>query len=278
MQKPLCWSATAYPPASELHATLSHLDASIMATRTLPVLFLGLCCSLLLQVAAFAAPVPTTTPAMCKLHLEGYGNRTGIKSAQLSCTGGNITAAADAVLLKALGSQTPQGVTWSSQKTKCDNGRGICLFSICDGAATFVKPMITDVKITGPKGGVSMCIYGGNVTLVDGTFLNSTGMCPVSISGNATAVRIARCNFSANSIDMYKGHGGALYVTDGAHAIISSSTFVGNAAYAGGAIAARFGARVNIQGCATNSGGRVESLSLELHSRWLRSTAQLQSR
>jgi hypothetical protein len=114
-----------------------------------------------------------------------------------------------------------------------------------------------------------MCIYGGNVTLVDGTFLNSTGMRPVSISGNATAVRIARiarCNFSANSIDMYKGHGGAVYVTDGAHAIISSSTFVGNAAYAGGAIAARFGARVNIQECATNSGGRFESLSLELHS------------
>jgi hypothetical protein len=100
---------------------------------------------LLLQLAVCARPAPTAVPAVCRLRIEGYGNRPGVKTAQLSCTGGTITAAAVPQLRPALGADKnpmASGVRWAPRLKACkqEEEEFGCIFSVCGGAVTFVNP------------------------------------------------------------------------------------------------------------------------------------------
>lgn len=104
---------------------------------------------------------PAAAGAVCRLHLEGFGDRPGLRKAQLACTGGLITAAAHPQLLELLGSAV-QGVRWSTDTT-CQELISGCLLAICDGTAvTLVNPTVTSIVAASKEGGNSVCITDGS--------------------------------------------------------------------------------------------------------------------
>jgi hypothetical protein len=232
-----------------------------MTTRPLSFIT-AICMPLLLQLVASSAQATTTGRAVCNLSLEGYGNRRGLKSAQLSCTGGNITAAADPLLLQSLGTRSnPSGVVWSRKPGACEDGDENlkCLFSICGGDAMFVNPRVTNVTASPATGGTAICILGGSVTLHNGTFVHGSGMRPVRIGapGRTPLGYISNCYFADNKLTSTQVQqcGGALHVLNRAQASIWSSRLAGNAADTGGAICASTVAGVTLEkGCPTSWG------------------------
>lgn len=80
-----------------------------------------------------AAGATAASKTVCSLSMQGNGNQTGLKSVQLSCTGGTVTATAHAVLLSFWGADLPkQGVNWT-QDSECMPNEG-CLLAICGGS------------------------------------------------------------------------------------------------------------------------------------------------
>lgn len=116
-------------------AVASYADSTVAGARAAAV---GLKTT---NATTNAIAVPAKA-AVCRLHLEGYRNRTGFKRAELICTGGSITAAAHPVLLQALQKQynrtAPRGVVWA----KGDDREGACnayvrrLNAVCWQSAT----------------------------------------------------------------------------------------------------------------------------------------------
>lgn len=211
---------------------------------------------MLLAAAAAAPGAKTATAAdgmirqgaVCKLHLEGFGDRPGLKQAQLLCTGGTITAAAGPGLLKALGSGT-KGVVLS-QSGDCDEGVKVygCMLAVCRGSvATFASPVVTGIKGVTVQGGSALCITGGSsVALVNGTFANGSDMRPVRILEEGTTVLIKQCRFQSNTVVPSKRYGGAVMVMGTARVNILSSSFIDNSADSGGAIMVQGSAQVNV--------------------------------
>lgn len=120
------------------------------------------------------------------------------------------------------------------------------MFSICGGAATFLEPTVTNIMAPGTNDSTSVCISGSSsVTLVNGTFLGS-GIRPVGVGGKGATAQIIACRFAGNNITKSQIPGGALLVANSARISIRSSTFVGNAAMSGGAVAAGLGAKVEV--------------------------------
>jgi hypothetical protein len=214
---------------------------------------------LMLLAAAAAAPGTNATAAaaadgvtrpgpVCRLHLEGFGDRPGIKKAQLSCTRGSITAAARPELLKALGSGTT-GVLWSKADACLDAvNNEKCMLAVClASTATFDRPVITALQSLWPDGGSTLCITAGsNVALVNGTFLQGLDMRPLRIYGRGTTAVIKQCRFQGNTVAPSGSDGGALVVADTAKVTILSSSFISNAADVGGAVVAEGSAQVNL--------------------------------
>lgn len=201
--------------------------------------------------AAAAADGVTRQGPVCRLHLEGFGNRPGLKKAQLSCTGGSITAAASPELVKLLGAG-PKGVVWS-QAADCQDAikeqtTGNCMLAVCRGSvATFLNPVVTGMKSSLSEGGTSLCITGGSkVALVNGTFVQALDMRPVRVHGTGTTVSIKQCMFRENSVTPSTRNGGALSVRDSAEVAIDSSSFIRNKAEFGGAITADHNAMVKL--------------------------------
>jgi len=199
---------------------------------------------------AATATGTATAATVCTLRLEGYGTRPGLRTAQLKCTGGSITAAAHPQLLKALGPGKIQGVTqgvvWSSSR-ECtsDVEDRKCLLSICDKSrAVFVRPVVTHVKPSGEDLYRSLCVSdGSNVAISNGVFTDS-GIRPIHVDGKTTSVVIKNSSFVRNIVadDAY---GGALLVWEG-HVTIRSSSFLHNKAGYGGAICASGQSKVDI--------------------------------
>ena len=181
--------------------------------------------------------------ALCKLRLEGFGTKPGIKSAHLSCTGGSITAAAQPDLLKALG-QT-KGVVWDNECA--DVQAHGCMLVLCGGTATFNRPTITDMNGAGTGSETAVCVIGNSkLTLVDGNFARGSQMRPLVFNGDEVVVRFVNSSFTGNSILAGNLDGAALKLVWGAKASIHSCNFIGNKADNGGAISAMDTTQVDI--------------------------------
>jgi len=213
-------------------------------------------CSLALTCLALPALGPTaeaatangtaTAATVCTLHLEGYGTRPGLRTAQLKCTGGAITAAAHPQLLKALGPGKIQGVSWSSSKDCTSNVEDRkCLLSICQTSrAELLRPVVTHIKPSGKDLQRLLCVTdGSNLAISSGVFTHN-GIRPISVNGNATAVVISNSSFVRNAL-ADDANGGALLVSEG-HVTIRSSSFLHNKAESGGAISASGQSNVDI--------------------------------
>lgn len=220
------------------------------------------------QVNSRSPAAPGTT---CKLYLEGYATRPGIKVAKLSCQGEGIRAGAQPELRKALGT-TSVGVVWSDSS---DCGQDVaerkCLMSICSqSSATFVKPVVKNIlapDATGDQLRSLVCFSGGsNLVFQDGVFA-ANGAQPIRLTGNTTWGLINNCTFEDNKQLDPNMAGGAVGVR-GAKATIISSRFVGNQAAAGGAILADGNAVVTI-----GSAGALETAASTFTHNTARNTA-----
>jgi hypothetical protein len=188
-----------------------------------------------------------------------------VKAAQLSCTGGTFTAAADPQLRQVLGAgKNPSGVRWAPRLKFCkmeeEYAELPCFFSICDGAVTFMNPVVTGMmgSDTIKNGETSICISGGTVTLVNGTFLQNTEVRPIRIAGKDTTANISNCRFIANSVTKTERPGGAVFVLNRARATIQSSKFVNNSAEVGGAVAVGGRSSLEVaQGCPAGPGEKA---------------------
>ena len=189
--------------------------------------------------------VLASAKVVCSLHVEGFGIKPGLKSAQLSCSGGTVKALIHPLLLAQLGSQSSIRGIQLSRDSECERFRSACLLTICeDTAVTFLRATVERVTIAvNTTQGLTglICAVGHSSLVFDGARFTGNTARPLAVAGEHTNVVIKGSNFinntAASSSILPERHGGAVYL-DGGTAHIGASKFVGNsAAFGGGAIA-----------------------------------------
>jgi hypothetical protein len=186
--------------------------------------------------AAAAGPLAAAGQAVCTLNIVGNGKKPGIKTAELSCKGGTITAAAHNLLLDFWGADKPtQGVVW------VDNADGDCtvgdniLLTICGASnAVFIKPKVTQVWGDG-RLSILVCVAGSQgaatVTVREGTFTGSS-VTSLGLYTYGNKLHLDNCVISNNGnlpIDETTETAGAI-VAAGGELLLQSSTISGNVA------------------------------------------------
>jgi predicted outer membrane repeat protein len=202
--------------------------------------------------AAAAAPSAagaTAGSAVCSLSLAGFGDRLGIKSAKLSCTGGTITIAAHKLLRDFWGpTMVLPGVVWGNQECVTNDG---CLISICGGSnAVFNLASVSALKGGGdkPEVRIAVCVNRqSTVTFRNSTFTGLREITSMAIHTAGTSALVDQCTLRDNVYTL-DGHYSSGIVVDMARLTILSSTLagitgVGNA----GAVTALTMAHVTIQ-------------------------------
>lgn len=186
---------------------------------------------------------------MCSLTLVGFGNRTGIKSASLSCTGGTIKVAPHKELQNYWGqNKALPGVVWESGSDCVTNTE--CLLTVCDRSnAVFNAASVTSLKGGSgkPAWRLAVCVTtGSTVTFRKSSFTIIQGATPLAIHSNTTSVLVEQCTIQGNSGALY--YSSAIRV-DNAHVAVLSSTVADNNASGtpSGPITAAATAQINIQ-------------------------------
>jgi hypothetical protein len=188
----------------------------------------------------------------CKLHFEGFGNKQGLKTAHLACTGGSIQASAHPSLLGF--TRSFSGVEWSDAGD-CGTWKNHCVLTLCGNSSVhFPSAMVRQVNIsTFP---MLLCMVGNsNVSFDRGQFQGNTAR-PITTVSPGVQLRIKGSTFTNNSLpwDLY---GGALTVAGGS-ALVEASTFSGNSMmYKGGAISVTNSASLQLvaSNITANTGG-----------------------
>jgi hypothetical protein len=135
--------------------------------------------------------------------MQGYGDKTGLKSVQFSCTGGTVTAKAHKVLKQFWGSNLPkQGVAWTEDEN-CGPATTGCLLSICGQSDVVIfRATISAVKLApGPgseQGNQALCIaQDSRVTLRQCAF-TSSAITHVA-AYQSTSVLLDQCTITRNN-------------------------------------------------------------------------------
>jgi len=200
--------------------------------------------NLLLVLTALAAVLSTCCAAQqptiaCQLTIQGGLEPSGISRANLACTGGAITAAAEPLLLPHV--RNAVGVKWSSNGCGLDPGG--CLLAICGSSqAHFVNAVI--VGVHGLDLESLLCIVGNSSLLLsNATLQGNTG----------TVVRVANASIElinstvADNMCVREAHTAGIHAAGTAMVSIQGSRFVNNSHISnGGAITAMQNATVNI--------------------------------
>jgi predicted outer membrane repeat protein len=178
--------------------------------------------------------------ATCKLRLEGFISTQGIKSAELSCSGGSITAFAHLELRNF--TRSFSGVSWSDED--CGDFTRDCLLTLCgDTSATFLSAVVRNVDVSTS---MLLCLDGNsNVTFEAAHFAGNAGR-PITVRSPNVKLQIMGSNFTNNTVLLTDLAGGALRLNGGA-AIVQSSVFRGNVVQtSGGAVAVTKSATIQL--------------------------------
>jgi predicted outer membrane repeat protein len=201
--------------------------------------------------AAGATAGATAGAAECSLRLAGFGDRPGIKSASLSCTGGTITVAAHKELQNYWGqNKALPGVAWNDGDD-CVTNKG-CLLTICGKSnAVFEAATVTSLKADSGEAAwrLPVCVTkGSTVTFRRSSFTMNKDVAPLLIHSNGTSVLVDQCTIQGNT-NTNGSFSSAVSIKD-AHLTILSSTVAANTAAgtSSGAITATGTAQINIQG------------------------------
>jgi predicted outer membrane repeat protein len=197
----------------------------------------------------------TAGAAVCSLTLVGFGNRTGIKEATLSCTGGTIQVAAHRVLQDFWGTDKAlPGVVWAGEENCVTNKE--CLLTIC-GRSNAVFPAAT---VTLLKSGsnltskaawqLAVCVTtGSTITFRKSSFTMIKGATPLVIHSNSTSVLVEECTIHGNNFTPSLFSYSSAIRVDNAHLTILSSTVAMNNASSTnqGTVTGAAAAQINIQ-------------------------------
>lgn len=160
--------------------------------------------------------------------------KPGLKAAQLSCTGGTVTAQAHKVLQQLWGSKLPKkGVVWTDDK-ECRPADTGCLITKCGQSdALFVNTQVTAVK-TAPgapreQGDTALCISQGSKVTLRNCAFTSSSITPLAAYDSDTSVLLDGCSVSNNKMDPPRLPSG-VYLEDGS-ILVRSSKFLQNKAY-----------------------------------------------
>lgn len=202
--------------------------------------------------AVLLSPTPTATAgatagaAACILNITGLGNRPGIQSAQLSCTGGTITAAAHKALRDFWGAEKIlPGVVWGGEG--CIGYQG-CLLTLCDASnAVFKSATVTALQGAGkpePEWQLAVCIRGqSTVTFQDSSFTLNKDATPLAVFDNGTTLLLETCTIQGNAFTTDLGGDGwsGGVAVQHARLTVLSSNITGNtgSGWAAGAVFVR---------------------------------------
>lgn len=229
----------------------------LMGTESFQLRGRGACTAqlLLLVLLAFGAlaravfQLPAAAKVVCRLHMEGFGDKTGLAAAELVCSGGLIRAAAHPMLAPFTRSFT--GVQWAGSTGGCGVVKKSCLLTICgNSVATFDRATVSHVNVSNAAQSI-LCLAGhSSLVLRQARFHGNTGNCIKVFQpwANATVtLGLSSCVFTNNSATVDAG--GALALAGGT-AWVESSTFLGNSALQqGGAIMLTRTAKLSLVSC-----------------------------
>lgn len=177
--------------------------------------------------------------ATCKLHLEGYGSAQGLKSAQLSCSGGNITASAHPVLLANF-TQMFSGVQWPDDGD-CGEHRMSCLLTLCGETSVLFPAAVVRNVNTSKTVAILLCLAGDSDVVFESADFQQIAVRPITVFSPGVKLHVKGSNFTNNTLRVSpSGMGlaaGALFIANGT-ALVESSNFRGNVVLSyGGAVA-----------------------------------------
>lgn len=189
---------------------------------------------LLLGVVVLLQQAHVAARATCKLHLEGFGSSRGIKSAQLSCSGGTVTASAHPVLLANF-TRSFSGVQWSGYGN-CGNFTSDCLLTICgDTSASFTAALVRNVNVS-QTADMLVCLAGSSNLVFEAAQFQGNAGRPITVLSPDVKLHLKGSNFTDNKLLWKSLAGGAVWLGGGT-AVVESSIFIGNAVLTdGGAI------------------------------------------
>jgi len=138
------------------------------------------------------------------------------------------------------------------------SGTGRVLVATNCGAGTEVNAFVIRGGFsTGLGGGVSLA--GSAVSFTGCDFRDNTAMIGGAIGATGSPFTVDACAFSGNVATQ---SGGAIGMTDASAPLVQNSTFVGNHAFAGGAIVIRNGCTPQITGCLVDGGSADQGAAL----------------
>lgn len=170
---------------------------------------------------------------LCTLKIEGHGpSKPGVKTFQLSCSGGSIVAFAHPTLAPHLASTS--GVSWLPNA--CGPWARGCLLAICgDSTVTFAAGTV--VQAASPSPPLLLCVGGRSHLAFQGARFFDNAARPITGFGPDVSFFIKASSFTNNSLQSPSGSAGAVSLEAGGSAVIEASTFTNNTVLGnGGAI------------------------------------------
>jgi hypothetical protein len=180
--------------------------------------------------------------------MEGFGSSQGVKSAQLSCSGGTITASAHpAILANFTGSFS--GVQWSNDGD-CGKQRQECLLTLCGNTPVLFPSAVVRNVNTSDTAGMLLCFVGNNNLSFEAAQFEGNAIRPITVLSPNVSLHVKNTTFKANQLPERvfspSLSGGALLI-DGGTARVESSNLSGNSVdSSGGAITVMNSARLHL--------------------------------
>lgn len=148
------------------------------------------------EAAEAAAGVAATNSTTCRLNLEGFGSRPGLKAANISCAGGSITATVHDDFIKAAGKRIRNV---QLIKGACGPTKG-CLLTVCGKSnPVFVNASITALTAT-PGWWIAVCVQGqSRVAFHRGNFSFNSMVTVMRVRDTGTSVLLNNCTVRNNT-------------------------------------------------------------------------------
>jgi hypothetical protein len=164
---------------------------------------------------------------VCKLNIEGYGAKQGIRHASLSCTGGSITASVHPKLFGAF-SRTFTGAAWSGRYS-CGALQSKCALTVCgDTTATFLNAAIIGVNVSSTVSDLLCAADSSDLLFQGARFVSNTGRVIHAVN-QTVRLHFVSSLFQNNTAPWDESLGGALSAEAG-WVLVQSSRFQGNRA------------------------------------------------
>lgn len=174
---------------------------------------------------------------MCQLTIEGYGDRQGVSQARLGCTGGNISAAADPMLMQHV--KGAPGVQWNKD---CKPEQYWCLLHVCGGShAQFVDVTVTGLVLNTTM--TTLCLYNSSSIALKGALFSGNQASLINVWHTAALTMV---NSTVQQIHLDRGRSVLGIAASGDSSVsVQGCKFINNT-HTGGVLSAWGSARMSV--------------------------------